>query len=106
MAKRLGSQLFVSRLSFYTTNQDLKRWFSPFGLVTEARVVMDNKTQRPKGFGFVSFQSEVEAQNALKAMNGRIMHGRLIFVEVAETTRPGEDANTDIKPVEDEPIQK
>ncbi|XP_044482450.1 small RNA-binding protein 11, chloroplastic isoform X1 [Mangifera indica] len=73
MAKRLSPQLFVSRLSFYTTNQELKRLFSRFGVVTEARMILDPKTQRPKGFGFVSFESEVEAQKALKAMNGRVI---------------------------------
>lgn len=36
-------------------------------------MILDPKTQRPKGFGFVSFESEVEAQKALKAMNGRVI---------------------------------
>ncbi|XP_057472957.1 uncharacterized protein LOC130761470 isoform X3 [Actinidia eriantha] len=71
MARRLPTQLFVSRLSFYTTNEELKRLFSPFGVVTEARLVKDPRTQRPKGFGFVTYESEVEAQSALKAMDGR-----------------------------------
>ncbi|TXG71905.1 hypothetical protein EZV62_000484 [Acer yangbiense] len=88
MVKRLASQLFVSRLSSYTTNQELKMLFSPFGLVTQASLVKDPKTQRPKGFGFVSFRLEEEAQKALEAMNGRIVRGRLIFVEVANTGSP------------------
>ncbi|XP_062172751.1 organelle RRM domain-containing protein 6, chloroplastic-like [Alnus glutinosa] len=85
MAKRFNSQLFVSRISFYTTNEQLKRLFSPFGVVTEARLVKDPRTERPKGFGFVTYESEAEAQKALKAMNGRIIDGRLIFVEIAKT---------------------
>lgn len=50
-----------------------------------ARLVRDPKTQRPKGFGFVTFESEVEAQKALKAMDGRVTfcylekHNWLIF---------------------------
>ncbi|XP_024966407.1 cold-inducible RNA-binding protein-like isoform X2 [Cynara cardunculus var. scolymus] len=80
MAKRLlGSQLFVSRLSFYTTHKDLKRLFSPFGEITEARLVTDPRTQRPKGFGFVTFESDVDAQNALKAMNGKIDGGGILM---------------------------
>ncbi|KAK3189927.1 hypothetical protein Dsin_029488 [Dipteronia sinensis] len=39
------------------------------------RLVKDPKTQRPKGFGFVSFRSEDEAQKALEAMNGRLEEG-------------------------------
>ncbi|XP_057488368.1 glycine-rich RNA-binding protein 4, mitochondrial-like [Actinidia eriantha] len=87
MARRLPTQLFVSRLSFYTTNEELKRLFSTFGVVTEARLVKDPRTQRPKGFGFVTYESEVEAQSALKAMDGRIVNGRLLLVEVAKTER-------------------
>ncbi|XP_071701420.1 small RNA-binding protein 11, chloroplastic-like [Rutidosis leptorrhynchoides] len=95
MAKRLlNSQLFVSRLSFYTTNKDLKRLFSPFGAITEARLVVDPITQRPKGFGFVTFESDVDAHNALKALNGKIVEGRLIFVEVAKPKRTGENDAT------------
>ncbi|XP_073147593.1 small RNA-binding protein 11, chloroplastic-like [Henckelia pumila] len=84
MAKRSVSELFVSRLSFYTTTEELKRLFSPFGVVKQARLINDPRTQRHKGFGFVEFGSEIEAQNALKAMNGRIVSGRLMFVEFAE----------------------
>ncbi|WMV56452.1 hypothetical protein MTR67_049837 [Solanum verrucosum] len=140
MAK--GLQLFVNRLSFYTTSEQLKKIFSPFGVVTEARLVKDPRTQRPKGFGFVTFESEADAQNALNSLNGRkasftfggkfvsqlykvhlfsfppgaisyidcpsfvdvyfcsviemiyrlqIVDGRLIFVEVAETTEAVEN---------------
>ncbi|KAJ6750617.1 hypothetical protein OIU85_001180 [Salix viminalis] len=72
MAQKTGLQLFVSRLSSYTTNHEFKRLFSPFGVVTEARLVVEPKTNRPKGFGFVTFESEADAGKALKAMNGRL----------------------------------
>ncbi|XP_021654416.1 28 kDa ribonucleoprotein, chloroplastic isoform X6 [Hevea brasiliensis] len=78
MAKRLGSQLFVSRLSNYTTNQKLEKLFSPFGVVKEARLVLDPRTQKPKGFGFVTFDSESQAQKALKAMDGRCWSRRSV----------------------------
>ncbi|KAL2348384.1 hypothetical protein Fmac_002384 [Flemingia macrophylla] len=78
-----GTKLFVSRLSFYITQEQLKTLFSPFGMVTEAYLVMDPRTKRPKGFGFVSYNSKIEAEKAIQAMNGRIVHGKLIFVEPA-----------------------
>jgi len=109
MAQRIGLQLFVSRLSSYTTNHELKRLFSPFGAVSEgkrrfhllsitfhslsvlflnkyfliyvvcvARLVVESKTLRPKGFGFVTFESEADAHKALKAMNGRVFSYFLI----------------------------
>ncbi|CAH9093874.1 unnamed protein product [Cuscuta epithymum] len=89
MARR-PLQLFVSRLSFYTTNEKLRALFLPFGELKEARLLVDSKTRRPKGFGFVTFESETDAHNALKALNGKIIDGRMVFVEVAKTPGPGE----------------
>ncbi|KAL5156904.1 Polyadenylate-binding protein 3 [Glycine soja] len=65
------------------SKEQLKKLFSPFGLVTQADLALDPITKRPKGFGFVSFKSEIEAEKALRAMNGRIVSGRLILVELA-----------------------
>lgn len=38
-----------------------------------ARLVKDPRTLRPKGFGFVTFESDADACKALKAMNGRVI---------------------------------
>ncbi|XP_031401396.1 small RNA-binding protein 11, chloroplastic [Punica granatum] len=89
MAKRLSSELFVSRLSFYTTEDGLRKLFSRFGMVKEARIVRDPRNGRPKGFGFVSYDSETEAHKALSGLNGRIIDGRLIFVEFAKKHEGG-----------------
>ncbi|KAG4972343.1 hypothetical protein JHK85_038764 [Glycine max] len=77
MSQRIGTKLFVHRLSFYTTQEQLKKLFSPFGLVTQADLALDPITKRPKGFGFVSFKSEIEAEKACKAMNGRVIFSYL-----------------------------
>ncbi|KAL9334207.1 hypothetical protein Peur_074346 [Populus x canadensis] len=82
----MGFQLFVSRLSSYTTNHEFKSLFSPFGVVKEARLVVNPTTQKPKGLVLLRFESETDAHKALEAMNGRIVNGRLIFVEVAKNT--------------------
>ncbi|KAG7606699.1 putative RNA recognition motif domain, nucleotide-binding alpha-beta plait domain superfamily [Arabidopsis thaliana] len=68
-----------SGLSAYTTDQSLRQLFAPF-----ARLIKDQQTQRPKSFGFITFESEDDAQKALKALNGKIVNGRLIFVETAK----------------------
>ncbi|CAH8280380.1 unnamed protein product [Arabidopsis lyrata] len=55
MAKRFTTQLFVSRLSAYTTDQSLRQLFALFGQIIEvcmllflARLIRDQQTQRPK----------------------------------------------------------
>ncbi|KAL5217798.1 hypothetical protein ABZP36_018482 [Zizania latifolia] len=71
-AKSFSTEIFVSRLSFYTTDEELQNIFSPFGAIEQARLVRDNQTGRPKGFGFVRYSSEAEAEKAIKAIDGRI----------------------------------
>jgi len=44
-----------------------------------ARLVMDPRTGRTKGFGFVKFETEAEAQNAVKGLNGRVIPLSLIL---------------------------
>ncbi|KAJ6833347.1 glycine-rich RNA-binding protein 4, mitochondrial-like [Iris pallida] len=80
-----SSEIFISRLSFYTTQDELKKAFSPFGNIKEARLIMDSSRSRPKGYAFVKYSSEEEAEKAVKSMNGRIYGGRLIFVELKKS---------------------
>ncbi|XP_020576135.1 glycine-rich RNA-binding protein 4, mitochondrial [Phalaenopsis equestris] len=80
----IASKLFVGGLSFYMSEDTLAEAFSKFGQVVEARLVIDRVSDRPKGFGFVTFASEDEAQNALKQMNGKVLNGRVIFVDIAK----------------------
>ncbi|CAM0872548.1 unnamed protein product [Alopecurus aequalis] len=88
-ARGFSTEIFVSKLSFYTTEEELKNIFSPFGAIEEARLVRDSQTGRPKGFGFVKYSSQAEAQKAVKAMDGRIIRGRLIFAEIAKKHNTG-----------------
>ncbi|XP_072998248.1 small RNA-binding protein 11, chloroplastic-like [Typha latifolia] len=81
LRRGFSSEIFVSRLSHYITDEEFREAFSPFGTIKEARLIRDGKTQRPKGFGFIAYASVAEAQKAIKAMDGRIFGGRLIFVE-------------------------
>ncbi|GAB2220725.1 hypothetical protein Droror1_Dr00008394 [Drosera rotundifolia] len=61
-------------LSFYTTENDLKNMFSSFGVVRDARLIVDPKTKRRKGFGFVTFKTKIEAQKAVKALDARVWY--------------------------------
>ncbi|KAK9289544.1 hypothetical protein L1049_007700 [Liquidambar formosana] len=77
-------KLFVGGLSFYTTEEGLSEAFSQHGQVIEAKIVMDRVSDRPKGFGFVTFASKDEAQKALTEMNGKALNGRTVFVDYAK----------------------
>jgi cold-inducible RNA-binding protein len=81
-------KLYVGNLSFQTTEGALEELFAQYGTVTEAMLVMDKMTQRPRGFGFVTMGSAEEAQKAIDALNGKNVDGRNLIVNEA---RPRED---------------
>lgn len=51
-------KVFVGGLSASTTADDMREFFSTFGRVTDAILMIDKETQRHRGFGFVTFESE------------------------------------------------
>lgn len=62
-----STTVFVRNLPFTTTDEQLKTFFSHFGTIRYARVVMDKATDRPAGTGFVCFADIEEAKECLKA---------------------------------------
>src|SRR5512146_1032921 len=84
----MNTKLFVGNISFNTTENDLQDAFAAHGTVTEANLMMDRMTNRPRGFGFVTMSTAEEAQKAIEALNGTEMDGRALTVNVA---RPREE---------------
>jgi RNA recognition motif-containing protein len=75
--------LFVARLNFKTTSEELEKAFAQFGQVTSAKIVKDRDTGRSKGFGFVEMASDQEANAAIAALNETELDGRTIVVKPA-----------------------
>jgi len=84
----MSNKLFVGNLAFNTTENDLQDAFAAHGTVLEANLMMDRASGRPRGFAFVTMGTEAEAQKAMTAMNGAMMDGRNLTVNVA---RPREE---------------
>lgn len=79
----MNNKLFVGNLSFKTTENDLQDMFAAHGTVTEANLMMDRASGRPRGFGFVTMSTDEEAQKAAEALNGRSVDGRALTVNLA-----------------------
>ena len=85
----MGTRLYVGNLPYSVTELDLRDLFGGLGTVTDAKIVTDRETGRPRGFGFVEMSTEDEARKAIEEMNGRDVQGRQVAVKEAEDRRGG-----------------
>ncbi len=84
----MNSKLFVGNLSYSTTEEELRQFFSKAGNIKAVTIPMDRTTDRPRGFAFVEMESPAEAQKAITLCNGQMLGGRQINVNEA---RPPEN---------------
>lgn len=84
----MATKLFVGSLAYSVNDDQLKDLFAGVGTVVSARVIVDRYSNRSKGFGFVEMESDQEAQEAIKQLNGKELDGRAIVVNEA---RPREN---------------
>ncbi|GMH18119.1 hypothetical protein Nepgr_019960 [Nepenthes gracilis] len=70
--------IFVGDLSPEVTDATLFACFSVYPSCSDARVMWDQKTGRSRGFGFVSFRSQQDAQSAINDLNGKWLGSRQI----------------------------
>ncbi|KAH7284790.1 hypothetical protein KP509_34G070600 [Ceratopteris richardii] len=87
-----GSKLFVGGISFRTTEDSLREAFAEHGEVIDTKIILDRETGRSRGFGFVTFYKEEDAETALSKLNGFNLDGRVIRVDRA-TARPPRPAS-------------
>ena len=81
-------KLFVGSLAWATTDDTLQAHFAAVGTVASAKVVTDRETGRSRGFGFVEYENDAEADAAVEKLNNSELDGRQITVNEA---RPRED---------------
>ena len=79
----MQNKLFVGGLPWAVDDTRLEEAFAPHGEVTSARVVTDKFTGKSRGFGFVEYATDEQAQAAIDALDGADLGGRTINVNVA-----------------------
>jgi RNA recognition motif-containing protein len=80
--------IYVSNLSFNVKDADLRNFFTPFGEVTSAKIIMDKMTNQSRGFGFIEMSDEAASKKAISDLDGTTIENRTIKVMEA---RPRED---------------
>ena len=81
--------IFVAKLSYGTTDQELQSLFEQYGDVDSVKVIMDRETGRSKGFGFVEMPNDAEALSAIEDLNDSELDGRQIVVKKANPPAGG-----------------
>ena len=76
--------MYVSNLSFHTTDDNLRELFQKFGNVSSAKVILDRTTGRSRGFGFVEMTEAEEGQAAMQGLNNKEIEGRAMSVSIAK----------------------
>ncbi|GER52862.1 RNA-binding (RRM/RBD/RNP motifs) family protein [Striga asiatica] len=75
-------KIFVGGLASTVTETDFKRHFDQFGAITDVVVMYDHNTQRSRGFGFITYDSE-EAVDKVLLKNFHELNGKLVEVKPA-----------------------
>jgi len=70
--------VFVGNLSFSATNDDLLDEFEKFGTVSQAKVILDRETGDSRGFAFVTFENQRDAEDAISGADGIEIKGKQI----------------------------
>lgn len=86
--KEVNNKLYVGNLSYQVTEQDLRDLFSQAGELQDVMLIVERETHRSKGFGFVEFVNEADAQKAIEMFHDQEVQGRRLTVNVA---RPREE---------------
>ena len=84
----MESKLYVGNMSYNVSEQELRELFSKAGEIKEITLIMDRDTRRPKGFGFIEFMTQADAEKAIKMFNDQEFDGRRLTVNMA---RPREE---------------
>jgi RNA recognition motif-containing protein len=75
--------IFVGRLSFKTTEEELQKEFEAFGEVGSVKIILDRETLKSRGFAFVTMPNQDQATAAIAVLNGKEINGFALKVNEA-----------------------
>lgn len=83
--------IYIGNIPYSMKEQDLIDVFQEFGPVDSAKVIIDKKTRRSKGYGFVEMKNEGDEDEAVEALNGKEIGGRKVKVSKANPKKESEE---------------
>src|SRR5260221_6170332 len=76
--------IYVANLSFDLQDEDLREFFTPYGEVSSAKIIMDKMTSRSRGFGFVEMTDSAAGKKAIDELDGKMVKDRPLKVNEAK----------------------
>ncbi len=80
----MAARLYVGNLPYNVTDEDLQDLFSQAGDIKDVTVIKERDTHRSRGFGFVEFNNQADAEKAIQMFDGYDMDGRRLTVNMAQ----------------------
>jgi U1 small nuclear ribonucleoprotein 70kDa len=74
--------LFIARLAEDVSERKLRREFEEFGPIKRIQIIHDKKTDKPRGYAFIEFESKSDMKEAYKCTDGMRIEGKRVLVDV------------------------
>ena len=87
----MSIKIYVGNLSFDSNEADLKGLFATYGEVESAKVIVDQLTNRSRGFGFIEMTNREEGLKAIQALDSKELGGRSLKVNEAKPRSDNRD---------------
>lgn len=88
--------IYVGNLNHKTTEKRLQDLFSSYGKVFSVKIIKQDYSGRSKGYGFVEIHNQMEAESAIKGLNGFNLDGYTIVVNNAQQNNLGNNYDQNI----------
>jgi len=82
-----NNKVFVGSLPPELTTKMLTSMFDKFGKITETIIMTDKRTDKSKGYGYVTFSKNSDAKKAIKAMDQTEIEGKKMLVTFSKPER-------------------
>ena len=85
----MAVRLFVGNLPYDATEDEIREHFSSVGNLSYVSIPLDRETGKKRGFAFVEFANEQQAQEAIRQFNNQPFKGRPLAVNEARAKEAG-----------------
>ncbi len=79
----MSINIYVGNLSFDASESELRGMFEAYGAVDSAKIIVDQFTNRSRGFGFIEMRDREEGLKAIQELDSKTVGGRALKVNEA-----------------------